>query len=142
MAIRSPVRIGVPLLLALAAAGCAGENLFLGPVGGGEGGGITITITSPAENTEFVLGASAQLEASIVAPQGLQGITYAGRYPDQSAAYTSITDASFNGEAATSVVAILPPVLGQTEGSAYLVVEVLDVGGNQAADSVKVSITP
>lgn len=124
-------------------AGCAGENLF--SIAGAVGAvGPEVEISAPAPGLSVALGASVTVVAAVSAPAGAAALLIRSPYDDGSGdvAYVQVTDNALGGVLAFSVNEALGPAVGQTGGSAYIVVEVTDGVGETSKDSVKVTITP
>lgn len=124
---------------ALAAAACAGENLFTLP-GTATQGGPDVEITAPTEGFTLALGDSILITAEVNAPVGGGAILYRGTYPDGAAAFAQELG-DMNGVQAATLTNYLQAAPGQVTGSPYVVVEVTGLDGQVGVDSVKVTLT-
>ena len=132
-------RLGA-VLLAVAAAGCAGDNLF-SLVGGSTGGSVgTVNITAPSGGLTVAQGAAVQVRADVTAPNGLRTVNYTGWYTDGSgAAYVAETESYQNTPFAT-LDNTLSAAAGQTAGDVWIIVEVVDTQGGAVSDTVTITI--
>lgn len=129
----------IGILGATALSACAGENLFTLQVATGAGG-PEVTITTPTDGSTVGLNSSLGVGFDVTAADGAASYSVAGRYVGQETAAYRSTSESVSG-IEFSVFATLSPAAGQTTGEVYVVVEVLDAGGDSGKDSVKVTIT-
>lgn len=118
---------------------CSGENLF--SLAGTAGTlGPDVEITAPPDGEESLPGDSVLVQATVSAPDGAANAVYRSHYAGSEVpAFTSETQ-SLNGVSVVSLSNYLRAAPGQTEGTAYVVVEVTDRAGAVGADSVSVTI--
>jgi hypothetical protein len=121
-------------------AACTGENLFTHPGTGGTGA-PSVMITAPTPGYSIAVGDSILVMAEVNAPAGGGAVIYRGTYGNGVHAYLE-EPANMNGINIATLATYLVPVGTQVGGTAWIAVEVEDVGGVAAVDSVEISIIP
>jgi hypothetical protein len=117
---------------------CAGENLFLGP--GLTNTGPDVTITAPTEGTEVPLGASLQVTAGASSRNGLVTATYKGIFADSGASAFVLASQDLGNRANVSLNTTLNATVGAGLGEVLIIVDVTDLDGQIAADTVSITI--
>lgn len=121
-------------------AACAGENIFSLAAGVGSVG-PSVSVTAPAASLVIALGDSVLVKADVNAPAGASVLQVTSSYTTGgSAAFVGFTDAALGSATVVEVSEWLQASVGQVAGSAYIVVQVTDLAGAVAKDSVKVTV--
>lgn len=132
--------LGAAVATAVAAA-CAGENLFTGPVTGGQNLRPTVEITVPQAGASVGVGDSITVTATIESGQDLSTATFSGTYSGGVAAFTSRT-ATFLGSVQDTTITYRLGSASANTGAVAIVVQAEDLTGQTGADTVSVTITP
>jgi len=135
-----PARALAVVAAMTASAACTGENLFTHP-GTIGAGAPSVMITAPTPGYTIAVGDSILVMAEVNAPAGGGAVIYRGTYGNGVHAYLE-EPANMNGINIATLATYLVPLETQVAGVAWIAVEVEDVGGVAAVDSVEISIVP
>jgi hypothetical protein len=132
------VRLAGALLVAAVLPACTGDNLFTG-LGASVGLlGPEVDITVPAANLALAVGDSVQVTANVSSPDGITQVKWTGTFTTGAGAWQDVVVTLPNPQDTT--VSRYLRQLGVQTGSARIIVEATEVGGDVGADTVLVSI--